>query len=304
VAYSENELLGLSPERRDQLAALAALGLAIAEGRADAVLDPVIEIDREDALLTQAAVEDHIRGRGISDAQLEAFYQANPEWELTVRHVLFFSERWRPDEHRQQARTKAEAAIRRLEAGEEFPRIAAELSEEPGAEGREGLLTPGREGSWVSEFWTAALALDVGEISPVTETRYGYHVLRLENRQVVPFEEARTKVVRAVVSMEQPLNRIRDAWVDSLGSRAAARTRADELRVTLPESERSRIERAWEDKVNRWAAAFGFAAGQRVEDVKAAARAALAATGQGATIARREIEPNGALLRAAYAPTP
>ncbi|HEX9710833.1 MAG TPA: peptidyl-prolyl cis-trans isomerase, partial [Candidatus Thermoplasmatota archaeon] len=72
------------------------------------------------------------------------------------------------------------------------------LAEEPGGEARAGLLPPGREGAWVPEFWAAALALEPGELSPVAETQYGYHVLRLEGRTIVPFPEARSVVARRV----------------------------------------------------------------------------------------------------------
>src|SRR5690606_13003901 len=62
--------------------------------------------------------------------------------------------------------------------------------EEPGAARRGGLLQPGREGSWVAPFWLAAVALEPGEVSDVVETEYGYHVLKLESREPLPFSEA------------------------------------------------------------------------------------------------------------------
>jgi hypothetical protein len=79
--------------------------------------------------------------------------------------------------------------------------MAAEVSEEPGADRRGGLLEPGREGSWVREFWEAAVALEEGEVSDVLETVYGFHVLRLEERRAIPFEEARPRVAEEVADM-------------------------------------------------------------------------------------------------------
>ena len=52
-----------------------------------------------------------------------------------------------------------------LGSGADFAETAAQLSEEPGAEGRQGLLVPGRDGLWVPEFWAAALALEPGDIT-------------------------------------------------------------------------------------------------------------------------------------------
>ena len=201
VTFAETELLGLSDARRAQLAEITAFGLAAAREELPLRLATMLEQARDAALLRQFAAERILAETGVDDDQLRAHYFTNPALELTVRHVLFLSERWRPASHRELAQRKAEAAIARLKAGESFPAVAAELSEEPGAEGRQGLLQPGREGSWVSEFWIAALALEAGEISPVTETQYGFHVLRLENRQVVSFEEARPAVVAEVSAL-------------------------------------------------------------------------------------------------------
>ena len=201
VTFAETELLGLSDARRAQLAEITAFGLAAAREELPLRLAPMLEQARDAALLRQFAAERILAETGVDDDQLRAHYFTNPALELTVRHVLFLSERWCPASHRELAQSKAEAAITRLEAGESFPAVAAELSEEPGADGRQGLLQPGREGSWVSEFWMAALALEAGEISPVTETQYGFHVLRLENRHVVSFEEARPAVVAEVSAL-------------------------------------------------------------------------------------------------------
>ena len=218
VSFSRDQLLGLPDARRQSLGELAAFGLAVSDSSVEALGEPLLRVRRDDVLLDVLAAELLLEERGVDDAVLEARYLTAPDYELTVRHVLFFSERWRNDDHRAAAREKAERALRQLQGGADFAETAATLSEEPGAEGRQGLLTPGREGSWVPEFWRAALALEVGEMSPVTETQYGYHILRLEGREVVPFAEARSRIVREVArQVGDPKARL-EAWT------AAART--------------------------------------------------------------------------------
>ncbi len=294
VTFAETELLGLSDARRAELAEITAFGLATAREELELRLAPMLEQARDAALLRQFAAERVLAETGVDDDQLRAYYLTNPALELTVRHVLFFSERWRPASHRQLARRKAEVAIARLEAGEGFPAVAAELSEEPGAEGRQGLLQPGREGSWVSEFWLAALGLEPGEISPVTETQYGFHVLRLEDRQLVSFEEARPTVVGEVSAL---IGSIEDA---------AGRVSIEEARasaIVVPEAQLAAITRDFEDRTLRWSTALGFAPGLTSAQVKEAARTALGATEQLATIARNELRDVAPLLQAAYAIT-
>jgi hypothetical protein len=214
VSYSASELLGLSDARRSALGDLVAFGLAVADSTTDALGAPLRRRMEDDRLLDALAAELTLEGNGVSDEVLEAHYLTDPDYELTVRHILFFSERWRTEEHRAQAREKAERALQALREGEDFARTAARLSEEPGAEGRQGLLTPGREGAWVSEFWAAASALEVGEISPVTETQYGYHILRLEGRTVVPLGEARSRVARDVANRIEDPAAVLEAFLD------------------------------------------------------------------------------------------
>jgi hypothetical protein len=170
----------------------------------------------QEALLQQLEKEMTVRFAGVEEAALEARYQTNPETELTVRHLVVLAEEWASDEKVAEARGKAEEALERIRAGEPFERVAAEVSEEPGAAERGGLLQPGREGTWVDEFWSAADALQVGEVSPVIRTPYGFHVLKLEARDPIPFAEARNRVVAEVAALVPPQDRAFEAWVDSV----------------------------------------------------------------------------------------
>lgn len=201
VRYSESELLGLSGERRQVLATLTGFGHAVATGTLDELGDPLVSLGRQRRLGELLRAQGVLDSMAVGEDALANHYLGNPEEELTVRHLIILSPRYETEAARRDARQKAEGALARIRAGEDFPRVAAEVSEEPGAEGRQGLLEPGREGAWVREFWNAARALEVGEVSGVVETQYGFHVLRLENREIVPFEEARSAVTLQVAGM-------------------------------------------------------------------------------------------------------
>lgn len=305
VAYTEDQLLGLSESRREVLGYLAAFGLAVADSTTARLGEPRVAAWSEDRLLDILAAELTLERNGVGDDVLEAHYLTSPQWELVVRHILFFSERWRSPDHRAQARAKAERALEALRGGSDFAETAATLSEEPGAEGRQGLLTPGREGSWVPEFWAAALALDPGGISPVTETQYGYHILRLEDRRVVPFAEARSVIARAVARRIGDPTAVLQGWMDELmtdaaGARGAALAEAEARGLTVPASERAELARAWDDQVYQWSAVFGFRYGMSPAQVAAAALEALASPGQGADLARADLARHRALFAARY----
>jgi parvulin-like peptidyl-prolyl isomerase len=99
--------------------------------------------------------------------------------EIAVRHVLItWSGAWRSTSTRtrEAARAQADQAARRLQAGEPFSRVAAELSDDATAKsgGDLGVIAPGQ---LVPAFEDAAFALAPGQRSSVVETPYGFHVI-------------------------------------------------------------------------------------------------------------------------------
>jgi hypothetical protein len=307
VTYTESQLLGLSDSRRRSLADLAAFGQAVADSTTMELGRPLIEDWLDDRRLEILAAELTLEKHGVGDDVLEAQYLLDPRWELVVRHILFFSERWRSADHRAAAEAKAARAMESLRGGADFAETAARLSEEPGAEGRQGLLTPGREGSWVPEFWAAALALEAGDISPVTETQYGYHILRLEDRSIVPFEEARSVQARLVAARVEDPVAVLTTWMsalstDSAEARAAALAEADRRTVVVPDGERIELEREWDDIAYRFSATLGFRYGMSAAQVGDAALAALSNPAQGVSLARTELQEYRDLLDRRYSP--
>jgi hypothetical protein len=245
VEFSESDLLGFTSDRRTRLAEIAALGWAVAQEDLMRVGEPVIQRRRDDAILQYLTEEIKLELEGVDEAMLEARYDANPEYELTVRHLVLLAEEGDPEEKTEAARTGAEEALARLRSGEDFAEVASEVSEEPGAAERGGLLQPGRKGSWVSEFWDAAAALQIGQVSPVVQSPYGFHVLKLEGRTPVPFPEARRRVVAEVAGLLSTGNEAVQERIDSLRAPLVVDTAA--------------LTRGWEDTgtlfllANQWA---------------------------------------------------
>ncbi len=309
VAYPESRLLGLTPERRELLADLTAFGLAVAEGGTDTLGVPWVR-EREDSVkLDILAADLLLEQQGVGDDVLRARYMTNPDYELTVRHILFRAERWRPAAERAAAKAKAERALALLRNGADFARTAARLSEEPGASASQGLLPPGREGAWVDEFWDAASALQVGEISGVVETMYGYHILKLEGRKLIPFSEERSRVARDVASQIGHPHDVLEAWVaDHAGGasvsdprgRDAALAEAERRGITVPVPEVKSIQRSWSDDVTIWTSVLGFVKGAAPDQVADASLKALGANAQNATLAREAIARLRPILRARY----
>lgn len=200
LGFTPEEVRSIPGYSHPELADVAGWGLSVSEGRVDTLLAPMVRRAAEQARLAVLPYFLGAEQMGLSERELRTAYAASPEWELEVRHIIRLAEENGPVQQREQAREEAEEVLRRARSGEDFPALAAELSEEPGAAERGGLLQPGREGTWVEPFWEAAVGLQPGEISGVVETGYGYHVLKLEDRSPVPFDEAdRAALLRRVV---------------------------------------------------------------------------------------------------------
>lgn len=305
VSYTEDQLLGLSDSRREALVGLTALGLAVADSTTSELGAAQIDDWANDRLIDILAAELTLEKNGVEEDVLGARYALAPDWQLTVRHLLVFSERWRAPAERDAARALAERGLAMLRAGRDFPEVEAALAGEGGPVVREGTMPPGREGTWVPEFWAAAVTLQPGELSPVTETQYGFHVLRLLDREEVPFDEARSSVAREVArTIENPTN-VLDDWAADRGSDAPSRRRAalEEARargLMVPRSDRLELVRRWETDVLSWSTALGFTYGLTTEQVGQVALAALARPGQLADIARRGLAAHSEMLRARY----
>ena len=305
ASFTEDELLGLSSSRRETLIHLTGLGLAVADSTTAALGAPLVLEWIEDRELEILAAELTLEKNEVGEDALQARYSTDPDWELTVRHILVFSERWRPTSHREAAAEKAARALSMLQAGSEFPVVLRTLMAVSAGEVGEGLMPPGREGTWVPEVWGAALARQPGELSPVTETQYGFHVLRLENRQVVPLSEARSSTIREIAASIDNPAQVLEAWMATSGQgqneqRAAAIEEVRMRRLEVPPGERAALLRQWEDQVTAWSTALGFRYGYATTEVEVAALAALANANQSAEIARSELASHADLIRARY----
>lgn len=78
---------------------------------------------------------------------------------------------------------KAEALRLRIKGGEDFATLARLYSQDPGSAREGGDLGFSDRASLVKEFAATAFKLKAGELSPVIETEFGFHVLQVIERR-------------------------------------------------------------------------------------------------------------------------
>ena len=140
----------------------------------------------------------------VTEDDAKKFYDANPDKFtnpdiVKASHILF---RLAPDATSEQAKAaekKAKDAIVRANKGESFDKLAAELSEEPGAKERGGDLGYFSKDKMVPEFADAAFAQKVGSVSATpVKTKFGYHVIKVTDKKpagTAAFDEAKGQII-------------------------------------------------------------------------------------------------------------
>lgn len=122
----------------------------------------------------------------VSDDELKRYYAENASRytaaeERRASHILIKADKAAPAAERQKAKAKAEQLLEQLrKAPTAFPELARKHSEDEGSAARGGDLDFFGRGAMVKPFEDAAFGMKPGEISPVIESDFGYHVIRLE----------------------------------------------------------------------------------------------------------------------------
>jgi len=149
------------------------------------------------AQFIERAIVEEVVNREVRDTipvtpeQVRKFYDENPkrfEQPENVRaaHILLATRdpatntELPPDKQKAQ-RDLAEALLKRARAGEDFGKLAKEFSQDPGSKERGGEYVFAR-GQMALEFETAAFGMRPNQISDLVVTKYGFHIIKLLER--------------------------------------------------------------------------------------------------------------------------
>ncbi|HLU62068.1 MAG TPA: SurA N-terminal domain-containing protein [Gammaproteobacteria bacterium] len=177
----------------------------------------------------------------IDEAELRSLYEQRSadsaaQEERVVRHILI-------EGSDDAARARAEEALRRVQAGEDFAAVASEMSDDVASAAEGGSLGAIQRGMLTGAFEDALFAMNEGEVRGPVQTDFGFHVLKLDEIRslgVESFESVREELAdelrrqRARERFDQAVTQLADATFREDGSLQPA---ADELGIEVHEIE-------------------------------------------------------------------
>ncbi len=137
---------------------------------------------------TFAELRKRLRPATVTEAEVDVAFEASRERlrqrpaAVTFRQVVVAPKP--SDASKARARAKADSLLAEIRAGGDFEQIARRESMDPGSKELGGDIGWNRRGSGlVAEFERAIFALPPGRVSPIVETAFGYHIIRVDRVQ-------------------------------------------------------------------------------------------------------------------------
>lgn len=124
-----------------------------------------------------------------TDQEIEKFYNENKEKmvepeRVRVKHILITVDEKDPKKSDAKTLVKIKEVEKKLKAGGDFNELAKEYSDDTGSKERGGDLGYIMKGDTVPEFEKIAFSLDIGKLSEIFKTKFGYHILIVTEKKI------------------------------------------------------------------------------------------------------------------------
>jgi len=183
--------------------------------------------DQREQLLVAKVLDAEVNWKvNVTPKDVDDFYAKNPDRfkepeNVHAAHILIRLPPQADVAAKAKAKAEAQALLKQIRARADFAKLAREKSQDPESAPNGGDLGFFAKGQMVPQFEEAAFKLKPGEVSPVVETQYGFHIIKvLDHRQprTVPLEEARPQLMQ--ILREQQANDKTIAYIDQLKAKS------------------------------------------------------------------------------------
>ncbi len=150
-----------------------------------------------------ASADDLSSKAGVADDEIEDFYydhikEFRTPKEIRARHILMKFPAAGGDgtvstEAEEKTREKAESLLKQVKDGEDFAELAKKHSDDKASATQGGDLGFFRRGRMVPSFEEAAFSLKAGEASGLVRSKFGYHIIKVED-----IHEEKTETIEEV----------------------------------------------------------------------------------------------------------
>ena len=199
----EQQMYAQNPQFRQQcIDQLVAMNLFSMLGEEEK-LDETEEFERIIAnarreILAQLAMKKLFAAVEVTEEDCKAFYEQNPQFfqqgeTVSAKHILVKEE------------AECIEVLESIKGGEAFEDDAKRVSTCPSKE-RGGDLGAFSRGQMVPEFENAAFDAEIGALVGPVKTQFGYHLIKVENKQeatVVPFEQVAPQISMSLQQQKQ-----------------------------------------------------------------------------------------------------
>lgn len=163
-------------------------------------IDPLYFKDIPAATEAQSLAWAEGHAKEVEDHYNKHINRYRQEKKVKARHILIKVDASAADDVKAKAKERIQAALTRVQSGEDFAKVATELSEDDGSKANGGDLGTFGKGRMVKPFEDAAFALEAGQLSEIVESRFGYHVIKVE--EVIPPQVKELTDVRGEIATQ------------------------------------------------------------------------------------------------------
>ena len=148
----------------------------------------------QDQILNQYLKKTVFANIQIPESELLAIYSQDRK--ATIQHILMITKD-KSEEEKSAIRKKMEQVRKQAASGQDFAALAKTYSEDPGTKNKGGLIRNIKRGEMFPEIDAVIFSLPVGEVSEVVESRLGFHVIKIieRNQDSRPFNEVKPEIM-------------------------------------------------------------------------------------------------------------